>query len=364
MPGVATIRERKPGVWEVRAFSGRDANGKPTQVSRTVHGTKEDALSAAALLTVAAVGRAAGRAVADVLDAWVARSSPMWAPASHRDQTSRVARIKVDRIARVPLARLGVADVERWHGRLRAEDLSDVSIRNLHGVLHAALTQAVRWGWISRNPASLAELSSRKVKPRGVMSAADVRAVVLAGDAIGAGVGLMLRIAAVTGARRAELAALRWADVVDGVLTIDSAIEIDRRKGKVALADAPTKTANRRRLTLDAATLAVVEHERAEREEFGPWMFTIGDVPPNPDRIGYRWRLAREKSGIDVKWRLHDLRHWSASAAIAAGHDIKTVADRLGHANVAMTLRVYAHGFAASDRAVADSVGAMLEEGK
>jgi integrase len=148
-----------------------------------------------------------------------------------------------------------------------------------------------------------------------------------------------------------------------GVLTIDSAIEIDRRRRKVVLADAPTKTANQRRLNLDAATVCV-ERQRMEREEFGLWMFTIGNVSPNPDRIGYCWRLAREKSAINVKWRLHDLRHWSASASIAADHDIKTVADRLGHANAAMTLRVYAHAFAASDRGVADSVGAMLEDGK
>ena len=105
---MGTIRERKPGVWEVRAFSGRDANGKPTQVSRRVHGMKKDALRVAAELTVAPVGRASGRTVADVLDAWVTRSSPTWAPTSHRDQTSRVARIKADRIARVPLGRLGV----------------------------------------------------------------------------------------------------------------------------------------------------------------------------------------------------------------------------------------------------------------
>ena len=66
-------------------------------------------------------------------------------------------------------------------------------------------------------------------------------------------------------------------------------------------------------------------------------------------------------AGVDAKWRLHDLRHWSASAAFAAGHDGKTVADRPGHANSAFTLRVYAHAFANSDRAVADSVRAMLE---
>ena len=41
---MATIRERRPGVWEVRGFTGRDERGRPTQVSRTVHGGKRDAL--------------------------------------------------------------------------------------------------------------------------------------------------------------------------------------------------------------------------------------------------------------------------------------------------------------------------------
>jgi integrase len=88
-------------------------------------------------------------------------------------------RINGDCIARLPVARLKIEDVERWHARLRYEGLADVSIRNLHGVLRAALTQAVRWGWVSRNVASLAELTSRKVKQRSVMSAGDVRRLVV-----------------------------------------------------------------------------------------------------------------------------------------------------------------------------------------
>ena len=43
-------------------------------------------------------------------------------------------------------------------------------------------------------------------------------------------------------------------------------------------------------------------------------------------------------SGVDPKWRLHDLRHWSATVAIGQGHDVRTVAGRLGHAYPAMTL--------------------------
>jgi integrase len=61
-----------------------------------------------------------------------------------------------------------------------------------------------------------------------------------------------------------------------------------------------------------------------------------------------------------MKWRLHDLRHWSATVSIGQGHDVRTVAGRLGHSNPAMTLRVYAHAFAAADRALAAGLGDLL----
>ena len=186
-------------------------------------------------------------------------------------------------------------------------------------------------------------------------------AAIAAAAAIDPAVELALRLAAVAGARRAELAALKWTDVHGGQLTIDSAIEVVKRgDGQPQLRDASTKTASTRTLTLDAATLHLIEEVRRVREEYGPWMFGLGPDLVNPDRIGYWWRQARKKSGIDAKWRLHDLRHWSATVAIGQGHDIRTVAGRLGHTDAAMTLRVYAHAFAAADQAVAAGLGDLL----
>ncbi|GAC1606541.1 MAG: hypothetical protein NVS3B21_36360 [Acidimicrobiales bacterium] len=66
-------------------------------------------------------------------------------------------------------------------------------------------------------------------------------------------------------------------------------------------------------------------------------------------------------SGIDTAWRLHDLRHRSATQAIGSGHDIRTVAGRLGHANAAMILRVYAHVLERSDPALASSLASALD---
>ena len=361
---MATLREKRPGVWEIRVFTRTNARGRPTQLSKTIHGGKRDALRAATELE-AGPGRASpgGRSVSDVLDAWVEQNVDTWASSSARDQQSRVRSIKKDPIGRLPLARLSVGDVERWHTRLRRAGMRDAGIKNQHGVLRAALSQAVRWGWANTNVAGMARLRSTKTLRRTVMTLDEVRAVMAAAAAIDPAAALMLRIAAVSGARRAELAALQWADLNDGMLTIDSAIEYaSSGDGTREFRDAATKTANTRTVTLDPDTVAAIEALRRGREPYGPWMFGLGSELVSPDRIGWWWKRARKIAGIDEKWRLHDLRHWSATVAIGQGHDVRTVAGRLGHANPAMTLRVYAHAFAAADQAVAADLGELLKQ--
>ena len=76
---VATMRERKPGVWEIRVFTGRDSTGRPTQISRTVRGTKREAQRVAASLESRPPSHAAGRTVTDVLTAWRDVNEPVWA---------------------------------------------------------------------------------------------------------------------------------------------------------------------------------------------------------------------------------------------------------------------------------------------
>ena len=202
---------------------------------------------------------------------------------------------------------------------------------------------------------SITELvRSTKTQQRRVTSVDDVRAVMTAAATIDPAAVLAL-----------PLAALQWADARDGTLTIDSAIEVVRRgDDRPELRDAATKTANTRSMTIDPDTLAVIEAVRAEREWYGPRMFGLGPELVNPDRIGWWRSRARTLAGIDVKWRLYDLRHWSATVAIGQGHDARTVAGRLGHANPAMTLRVYAHAFAGSDQAAAAGLGEMLRPGR
>lgn len=143
---MATLRERRPGVWQVRVFTGRNADGVPTQVAVTVHGTKRDALREAARLESNPRRGAAGRTVGDALRAWLEHKEGSYRPASLRDQTSRVRHIETDPIAAVVLARLGVADVDRWLARMRRAGVGPAAVHNRFVVLRAALQQAVVWG--------------------------------------------------------------------------------------------------------------------------------------------------------------------------------------------------------------------------
>jgi integrase len=133
--------------------------------------------------------------------------------------------------------------------------------------------------------------------------------------------------------------------------------------GDSELSDEPTKTANRRNVYLDPVSVAEIAALRRQREVVSPYMFSFDAGPPPASRIGWWWSRARAAAGIDPRWRLHDLRHWSATVATSCGTDVRTVAGRLGHANAAMTLRVYAHAVDAADRTLGEQLGVLLDDG-
>jgi len=358
------LRERAPGIWEVRVFVGRDAKGRPIQVSRTVRGGRRAAERVAAGLTVDRPSPSASRTVTDLLEVWQALNHDRWTPSTITNQASRARLIIEGPLGRKTVGALKVEDVDRWILSLRGDGVGRGSIHNQLQVLRAALSQALKWGWIARNPAALATSTAERPGDRTAMPDAAVVAVI--GAAPHKPAEVALRIAAATGARRAELAALRWDDLRGETLTIGAQIVVHQQGTKgnpqppVLELDA-TKTRRIRTVTLDPGTAQLLEEWRAEHGELGPWLLAIGERPPSPDSISWWWRHAREAAGIPKKWRLHDLRHWSATTAIGAGTDVRTVANRLGHSNPAMTLKVYAHALAAADAGAAQALGDALD---
>jgi integrase len=181
--------------------------------------------------------------------------------------------------------------------------------------------------------------------------------------------GCFLRMAVVTGARRGEVCALRWTDIDGASLRISRSVFGSREDD---LREKGTKTHATRRVTLDEGTVATLEGQKARSKERAAscgvtlnrdaFLFTSepdGSVPWRPGRVTLAFLRLCQEVGVEGV-RLHDLRHFAATQMLAAGVPVRTVAGRLGHANAATTLNVYAHVLESSDEEAAGVLGALL----
>ena len=183
--------------------------------------------------------------------------------------------------------------------------------------------------------------------------------------------GALLRVLAATGARRGEVCGLRWSDIDRAAGTVSIQRSVATVAGGVVIKD--TRTHAARRIAIDSETLAALARQRVRMEErarmcrlaFNEDGYACtsegdGSRPLHPDTITGGFRRLCDKVGLKGV-RLHDLRHLHATQLLAAGVPVRTVSGRLGHANAATTLNVYAHFLEASDREVVDVIAELLE---
>ena len=248
--------------------------------------------------------------------------------------------------------------------------LSPKTVRNIHVMLHRALKDAVRWGYLPRNAADAVDPPVGRSAERHVWTPDQLGAFLqhVRADRLYA----LWLLVATTGMRRGELAGLRWVDIDFANarvspqrprVVVDYAVQVSE----------PKTAKGRRALALDAATLAVLrEHQTRQAEEKAVigagyqdsgLVFTWPDgAPIHPDLIT-RWFEQHSRAAGLPKIRLHDVRHSYASAALAAGVPAKVISERLGHATVGFTLDTYSHVLPGLDAAAAQAVAQLILRG-
>jgi integrase len=172
---------------------------------------------------------------------------------------------------------------------------------------------------------------------------------------------LLVRLAADSGARRGELAALRMADLDGRVLTIE------RNVSRGVLGS--TKSGRTRRLTLGATTAAMVSEHFRLWVERGPapasdWLFAptpLRATFTTADALSHKFRRLGVAAGV-ADPALHRLRHGVATHLVDSGKVLKAQA-RLGHRDPSTTLRHYSHAVALDDEDVADELDSLLNSG-
>jgi integrase len=368
--------ERTPGTWRLRVFTGRDAAGRPVQVTRTFKGTKRQAQSALArFVSDVESGQAPltrdTTTVAELLDSYIEDQVALLQPGTVRGYRDKSRRLKAS-LGPVRLTKLTAQQLDRTYRSWLTEGLSPATVHHCHALLSAAVHQAVRWGIVATAVTDKASPPPLRARTPSAASPATVRKLIeVAEESRSHVLGAAIALAAVTGCRRGELCGLRWSDLEleTGRIWVRRAVKhgLDHRQ----LVVGPTKTHADRCLTLDPLAMAVLitHRERVEgiANQVGttlpPYAYILSDepdsaVPLKPDSLSQAFRRVAERVGVNI--RFHDLRHFSATQLIGAGTDVRTVAGRLGHADPSTTLRVYSHALADRDKAAAQVLGELL----
>jgi integrase len=276
-------------------------------------------------------------------------------------------------LGNIKLSKLTPEILNRWYRQWAADGLSPTSVHHLHAILSAALNQAVKWGWIPSSPTARATAPPLRTKALKIPSPEELNKIHRAAQDTDPVVATAVALAALTGARRGELCALRWSDIdmVTGRVTF--ARSLTTVKGTPH--EGATKTHQVRAVALDETAITVLRQrwddmrdlsERAGSPLVGdPYVLSYnanGATHVGPDTITHGFADVNRRLGLS--YRFHDLRHFSVTTLIAAGVDVRTVAERHGHAQATMTLNRYAHALPERDREAAQVLGGTVRLGR
>lgn len=261
-------------------------------------------------------------------------------------------------IGAVKLAALKPHQVQALYNKLLRSDenpkgLSAKTIKNLHGVLHKAMKQAVMLGYLRVNPTDACVLPRVEKKEVAFIEQDGVKALLRAIQ--GHPFERVYLVDLFTGMRQGEILGLTW-DCVDfdtGILTVNKQLQKEHVKGgQYSLVSC--KTDRVRRIKPAAFIMDTLKAQRAKQRAVklragsawaNDWnlVFTneIGGHLCAPTVYNHFKKLVQSIGLPEV--RFHDMRHTYAVISLQNGDDIKTVQANVGHSTAAFTLDVYGH---------------------
>lgn len=359
-------RERRPGVWELRAYLG---DGR--QVSRTFHGSERAADKALNSL-VSSVDRreitVSRGTVSDLLDEYVAQR--VLAPSTLAVYSAARRRIADTDLGGTLLSRVTPLHVDRAYAAMRTSGASEYRMRQVHGLLKAAFRQGVRWKIVGENP--MLDVRTPKTPKRRVEAPdpEQVRMLLEHLESRDPDLADLLLLACTTGMRRGALAGMMWADLDGDRLTL--ARSLVRVAGVLHVRPPKMRQEGEVEVVhLSPLEIAVLERVRRRQQErrssagmrgAGLWVLSkdgVGVEPRPPDSINNSMTQACQTLGLP-RLSPHDLRHFMATTALANGVSVADVAARLHHSTPVITMRTYAHATYRGSQAIGDVVSGVL----
>lgn len=372
--GSIRSRETKSGrVYQITVEGDRDPlTGKRNRKYKTVRGTKKQAeLMKRKMIEDMESGDimvASALKLKDWMEEWVTNYVPNIEATTKVGYNERIRNSINPYLGEIPLKALKTLSVQQWVNTLRKEKgLKPKTIKNAFLNLKAALDKAVVLGMIPRNPCVGVVLPKMQKYQGQYYNKEELKEMLeVAKDT---DIYLMVLLTAYVGFRRGELVALTWDDVDFEKKTISVRNNTVLADGNI-ITKQPKSVAGIRDITISDNILAELKNAK---KDYKKRKLAMGRdfVDSNlvicrengkgyrPDSITQKWRRFVISNNLK-EIRFHDLRHSCATAMIEAGIDPKTVQQRLGHADISVTMNIYAHCTKTMDKKAAETMDNIL----
>lgn len=249
--------------------------------------------------------------------------------------------------------------------------LAPKTILDHHRVISKILSTAVKWGLLEKNVAMRADPPKVPHREISYLNEQEVRQMLTLLEKEPIQYQTMITLLVYTGIRRGELCGLEWKDIDFENQVMHVVRSAQYIGNKTMITKEPKTKSGIRHFSLSIhACILLKKYKRWQLEQ----KFNAGDKWEESDRLFTSWNGKPIHPDTVTDWfskfikrsglpyvTLHSLRHTNATLMIAEGTDVCTVSRRLGHANTATTLNIYAHALKSKDREAANTLDNVLE---
>lgn len=351
--------KKKNGKMQYRVrINYTDPFGEYCQKERLIYGKKEAQAAEQKLLSIYSENGDRGAiTLTDWFEEYMIQRGSEYRKTTDAKLRSNIKNHVLPSLGELSLADLDVKALTAWKTQLGALGYSVSYCRRIYGSLNQLLKKAVELKLIPENP--LKNIQNFRDPDFGVgeerlryYTAEQFICYITAADELvktyyDRSVWIFFCIAYYTGMRKGEIHALRWSDLDGNMLHVRRSIT-QKVKGSPAVETAPKNKSSVRDLQIPAPLLnLMLQYKALQQLHFGKkwdpqYRVVYGSRCASDTTIANRnkaWAKAAELEPIKV----HDFRHSHASLLANEGINIQEIARRLGHANVQITWKTYAH---------------------
>jgi len=289
---------------------------------------------------------------------------------------------RISRTTAVKICNLYHLDIDKYFANAGVEKRYSVTtVKGFRTIIRTIFGEAVRYGWIDRNPASFTKIITngnnvvlRPIEEKEVFSLKECQEFLEALDRLdydNINKKVCLKILLLTGIRQAEMAGLKWSDVDfdNGCIHVRRNRLHQSNKGYYEK-EPKTRTSIR--------DIPLPQELLDDLDEYYGW-FKLADPyfskhldnyylasnvyrEPVANQTIAKWLQQVEQKNGFKPVSCHGLRHTFCSILLSQNVPIQTVSKYMGHSDSTITLKVYSHFIPESKERIINAMNVILKK--